>query len=473
MGTERWGQKVPNRDGDRVLLEGIIPEKRDSIREGDADGTPLAVLTGSTNFTNGGISTQSNQSVIFRNPELAKAYISDFERVLKNDNSGLREANREGSKVGKALEVYFSPHCSSDRPDLDRLAELAKSATSNRLFMTFRMTDPTLIESMLDDSLPVFGVADRVYQGNDQSGERLIYTEAHTADPRVVACNSPLDDEPEEDALYVELKREGYNPLVHHKILVLDWNTPDCVVATGSANYSTNSTAHNDENTVIVHGDQRLAEEYFVEFCRLFTHWRPRWLLERERHAEPPPEHLAADSSWTGSWASGGRLAQFLDVATGGTASASTAHPSVSLAPAVSTRGPKSRAGERIQHIVVLMPENRSFDQMLGLLPGVDGVTLGADGKDPAHVNYLDPQNPTPQQAYRVEKARYFGIPEGDIPPPKDIRGISTSLYGGPSHSFPSANQQLYNDQWGAAGRDAKGTTPATNSGFAKGYSEG
>lgn len=149
-----------------------------------ADGTLLAVLTGSTNFTNGGISTQSNQSVIFRNQELAKAYVSDFERVLRNANLGLREANQQGAKVGEALEVYFSPHSSSDRPDLDRLADLAKGATSNRIFMTFRMTDPTLIESMLDDSLPVFGVADRVCQGNDQSGDRLIYTEAHTADPR-------------------------------------------------------------------------------------------------------------------------------------------------------------------------------------------------------------------------------------------------------------------------------------------------
>ncbi len=127
-------------------------------------------------------------------------------------------------------------------------------------------------------------------------------------------------------------------------------------------------------------------------------------------------------------------------------------------------------AGARIKHVVVLMLENRSFDQMLGLLPGVNGVKLGPDGIDPAHVNYLDPQKPDPSQAYPVHKAQYFGIPEGDIPPPTDVKGISTDLYGGPSHSFPSASQQLYNDAWGPGGSGAKGTTPSTGSGFVKGY---
>ena len=104
-----------------------------------------------------------------------------------------------------------------------------------------------------------------------------------------------------------------------------------------------------------------------------------------------------------------------------------------------------------IDHVVVLMLENRSFDQMLGLLPGVNGVTLDADGADPAHVNYLDPQNPAPEEAFPVAEAQYFGIPEGDIPPPQQLNGIATDLYGGPSHSFPSATQQLYNDAWGPA----------------------
>lgn len=129
------------------------------------------------------------------------------------------------------------------------------------------------------------------------------------------------------------------------------------------------------------------------------------------------------------------------------------------------------RAGERIDHVVVLMLENRSFDQMLGGLPGVDGVPSDG-GTNTSFVNYLDPQHPDPDEAFPVSRAQYFGVPDGDIPPPAQMNGVATELYGGPSHSFPSANQQLCNDQRGPAGEGAQGTTPATNSGFVKSYSD-
>ncbi len=427
-----------------------------------ADNTPVAVLTGSTNFTSGGISTQSNQSVIIRNPELAAAFVADFERVLKNDNAGLRCENAAGVKIDDTLEVYFSPHKKVDRPDLKRLEELAKNATSSRLFMTFRMTDDALVSALLEDDKPVFGVVDRVYRGADESGDRQIYDEAFSAAPRIVACNSPLDDEPDEGALLRELKRVGYSPLLHHKVLLLDWDKPNCVVVTGSANYSTNSTQHNDENSVIIHGDQRLAEEYFVEFCRLFVHWRSRWLRERERHAVTGAEHLSNGDRWTDHWAKGGRLAEFLDMAMGedATVSQSLSAPGIQ----------QSLAGERIRNVVVLMMENRSFDQMLGQLPGVDGVRLGKDGKSSEHVNFLNPQNPVASEAFPVMQARYFGIPEGDIPPPTIRNGNVSGLYGGPAHSFPAASQQVYNDSWGPYGEGAANTTPAQNSGFVKAY---
>ncbi len=476
---EKKDEPGPNAPALKKLTDaGVTVHKREHVSIShnkymvlkSSDGSPKAVLSGSTNFTTGGIATQSNQSVIVRNPQLAKAYVADFARVLENDNDGLREANKQGTKVNDTLEVFFSPHSSGHRPDLDRLKALAEGAKSSRLFMTFRMTDHALISAMLDDSVTVFGVADRVYRGNDDSGDRLIYDEAHTADPRVVACNFPLDDEPDEDALLRELKREGYNPLVHHKILLFDWDTPDCVVVTGSANYSTNSTEHNDENSLVVSGDQRLAEEYFVEFCRLFTHWRPRWLLGRGSRSAHPPEHLAPDSSWTGLWAQGGRPAALLNLALSSAGKASGDAKAESAADPSMGRG--TLAGERIQHIVVLMLENRSFDQMLGQLEGVDGVKLDADGKDPEHVNYLDPQKPTKEGAFPVVKVKYFGIPEGDIPPPTTDDGVVKNLYGGPSHSFPAASQQLYNDSWGRGGSGAKGTTPATNNGFVKAYDD-
>jgi phospholipase C len=130
-----------------------------------------------------------------------------------------------------------------------------------------------------------------------------------------------------------------------------------------------------------------------------------------------------------------------------------------------------ARGSTTIDHVVVLMLENRSFDQMLGLLPGVDGVTIGAHASS-VFVNYLDPQHPRDEDAFPAAAAEYFGIPEGDVPPPQQLSGVATELYGGPSHSFPSATQQLCNDAWGLTARGARDTTPATNSGFVRSYAE-
>lgn len=468
---ERQDEPGPNAPAlEQLKKAGVTVHKREHISIShnkyivlkDSNGKGKAVLTGSTNFSQGGLTTQSNQSLIIRNPQLAEAYLADFERVLKNDNEGLREANKQSSRIDDTLEVFFSPHSSSNRPDLDQLSQIAKKATSNRLFITFRMTDTALVQSILDDSKPAFGVVDRVYRGKEDSGDRLIFNEAHEPDPRVVACNAPLDDEPDEGVLFKELKRQGYDPLVHHKILLFDWNTPDCVVVTGSANYSTNSTAHNDENSLIVYGDQRLAEEYFVEFCKLYTHWRPRWMLERNPHNTHSVEHLSGDDSWIKIWAQGGKPAEFLALALGSDQKKETT--------ALPSPQEKSLAGERIEHVVVLMLENRSFDQMLGQLEGVDGVPLGKNGINAGHVNYLDPQNPTKETAFPVRKAKYFSIPEGDIPPPKSENGQFKEVYGGPSHSFPSASLQVYNDSWGPQGSGARKTTPTINCGFIKSY---
>jgi phospholipase C len=426
----------------------------------DSQGTPQAVLTGSTNFTRGGISTQSNQSVILRDPSVAAAYLKDFELVLNNDNDGLRAQNAKGTIISDTLEVYFSPHHSSDTPDLDRFKAIATAAKSSVLFMTFRMTAIEVVQEILNrgitlgDGVLVCGVADRVYQGNDASGDRLLYDDAFTDDPRVACAADPLDDldsEPDEQVLFDELKRQGYDPLIHHKLLICDWDTPDCVVVTGSANYSTNSSKNNDENSLLIRGDQRLAQAYFAEFARLYTHWRPRWLHERNyKHGHTTPV-LAADASWAQTWYAGGRNAQLLQLALGD-AAAQIRHVPDEAAVAAE-QALIAKAGERMQHLIVLMLENRSFDHMLGFLPGVDGV-LNASGEiEPARYNYANPVDPTSDK-YTVAKAQFFAIPEED----------QDGEYGGPSHSYPAATQQLFGQKYRS--QSDPGSDPVSNNGF-------
>ena len=99
---------------------------------------------------------------------------------------------------------------------------------------------------------------------------------------------------------------------------------------------------------------------------------------------------------------------------------------------------------QRIQHVVVLMLENRSFDHIFGYRPGVNG--LGG-----SEFNLIEPTKPISEHnpAYYVSNGAPFAVPVGQ----------------GPGHSFADANVQQFNNKNGPA----RGF-PARNSGFVRSY---
>ena len=70
---------------------------------------------------------------------------------------------------------------------------------------------------------------------------------------------------------------------IHSKFLLMDPLGDDPIVVTGSANFSDASTNDNDENMLIIRGDQRVADIYFTEFNRLFNHYYFRSVQEETR----------------------------------------------------------------------------------------------------------------------------------------------------------------------------------------------
>ena len=119
----------------------------------------------------------------------------------------------------------------------------------------------------------------------------------------------------------------------------------------------------------------------------------------------------------------------------------------------------------QIDHIVVLMLENRSFDHILGTAPGVEGV-LDSGGRPRTDlVNHADPTDAT-STAYQPKIGAQFGTP-------KD-QETSGGRYGGPSHSFPSGTEQLFGVKTVGSGNKettpyqggAPATVPVANSGF-------
>jgi len=67
---------------------------------------------------------------------------------------------------------------------------------------------------------------------------------------------------------------------VHNKFFIIDPLGEDPIVVSGSANFSGPSIVNNDENSILVKGDTRVADICLTEFNRLFEHFWPRYLRE-------------------------------------------------------------------------------------------------------------------------------------------------------------------------------------------------
>jgi len=256
-------------------------------------GKAQSVLMGSTNFTTGGICKQNNVSHIIRDVNIAEKYAATFDLQIQDNSRILMANNRKWLSASNKFQVNFSPHVRGQPVDLNYITELVKKAKSSIFFATFRMTDADLIKALLKPSskeIVVRGLVDSVHK---TGAEIALYHEAGQKDPDVVPAGNISK---KISHMSQELGRSGFSPIVHHKFIILDFNTPDCTVITGSANYSNNSTEKNDENTLIIRRDSQIADMYFAEFVRLYEHYRSRSMIMRSRKEDAMS--LTPDDSW-------------------------------------------------------------------------------------------------------------------------------------------------------------------------------
>ena len=86
---------------------------------------------------------------------------------------------------------------------------------------------------------------------------------------------------------------------IHTKFMLLDPLGDDPVVVTGSANFSEASTVDNDENMLVIRGNQRVADVYLGEYMRLWNHYAFReWLASPNGQAAEGFQHLDTQNKW-------------------------------------------------------------------------------------------------------------------------------------------------------------------------------
>lgn len=281
------------------------------------------VMMGSANFTTGALTSQANLLHIFDSPELADLYLQRKRFLEDNPTKGDTAAEAAWSdevKIGKTrIKAFFSPEPGAGKQDnkgrmaLDPVVKAIKAAKQSIVFCIFTPTDTIVRKEIFDQAEKgkmMFGLINSISskepelkktksgapRADSQSKIEIFHRNrknrdvyAHAAFTRkntpngfwseISSLREALKIEPDDDGEQTPTaKKSNAIPevYIHHKFIVIDGETDNPVVFTGSANISDNSCYNNDENMLEIRGSKSIARTYLAEFIRLYEHYRAR-----------------------------------------------------------------------------------------------------------------------------------------------------------------------------------------------------
>lgn len=245
------------------------------------DGKPIAVWTGSTNWTDGGIYGQLNVGHAVYDPKVAETYEGYFQ-LLKKDLSdkdmkaGVRGLGAVPSTVpGPGVLPILSPQ--SDRTMLELYGSIMANAQCVLVSAPFALADEiTKVVMSVPPGKMNYLLVDKEGSLGDKNEIKDI--EQIPANSVAFAATLPSNLTSFQDKLLKD-SAESYHHAgvhIHSKIIVADPFGDDPVLVTGSANFSTNSTMHNDSNSLLVRGDTAITDIYATEFMRMFEQYHFR-----------------------------------------------------------------------------------------------------------------------------------------------------------------------------------------------------
>jgi phosphatidylserine/phosphatidylglycerophosphate/cardiolipin synthase-like enzyme len=271
------------------------------------NGKPIQVWTGSTNISENGIYGHSNVGHIIRDKAVAQAYADYWEQLHKDtDGASMKEWFKENNPAPPTGEDYpeifpvFSPH--SGQSVLKWYAELANSAQQG-LFMTFAFGMNKEFLKVYDQNDNVLRMALMDKKGMNDKAKAQV-DKVRRLPNCIVAVGNNIKTNAFDRWLaeiYSIIKGPRV-PYIHNKFMLVDPLGDNPVVITGSANFSEASTSTNDENMVVIRNDKRVADIFFGEYMRMYTHYAFRESLMFKPTNITDRSHLISNSSWVNDY---------------------------------------------------------------------------------------------------------------------------------------------------------------------------
>jgi phosphatidylserine/phosphatidylglycerophosphate/cardiolipin synthase-like enzyme len=340
---------------DRILGKGSIPHNKFMVlTEND---NPVAVLSGSTNWTSTGLCTQTNNALVIESADVARRY-RDFWDTIKADveaaagdqkklqSPALRASNHKNndSSISEPIkltdrvtvEIMFSPNTKKvlasppkEVPnDMQRVFDLIAGAQQAVLFLAFDPGNNSILDAAgkalaknpdlfvrgaltsaqratnFSAALHQGGASDQA-DGGPQPGVAVVgepgkpkkkgaKLPSAAPDFRAVPAGA-INKSDVFGAWEAELAKFGF-AIIHNKIVVIDPFSDNCTVVTGSHNLGFRASHNNDENMLIIRGHRGLAEAYACHVLDLYDHYAFRFLLQR--HPKIFGRPLQPDDTW-------------------------------------------------------------------------------------------------------------------------------------------------------------------------------
>ena len=272
------------------------------------DGVPLEVWTGSTNVTTNGIFGHLNVGHIVRDADVADLYMKYWTDLAEDPEARtIKPKNVQNSPApvdvpSGGMAPVFSPRSTLDA--LDWYVELMRNAQT-AAFLTGAFGIPKPFVDVLENESDAvrYVVLEKPGQGAD--------SEIVLRKIRAVRSNQIVVGPPKWFSLnaFDDWLMERRNPFsenvayIHTKFMLIDPLGADPWVITGSANFSTDSTNQNDENMLVIRGDERAADIYLGEFMRIYNHLSFRaWAAGKTKEELDQISYLDPTQDWIGEF---------------------------------------------------------------------------------------------------------------------------------------------------------------------------
>ena len=331
--TEIANAALPNKNakGEQILFERTRPKTPHNkfIVRLEGGTKPVAVWTGSTNFTPSGFLGQTNVGHLVTDQTVAATYLELWKGLSANPDpatakaTAMRLSPNPANVPPKGTSMVFSARLSdlmlkwygarvSDAStsamftgafsvDPNILGPMAKHGPAMRFILLERPPTAEIRKARTDNP------ADLMFSYGAVLGKMQQMTGAD-ADGKKTRKWAPIPHfELEKWFLGEELERkngQGFVFFIHTKFLLVDALSDDPLVCTGSANFSSDSLKSNDENMLLIRGDTRVADIYLTEFDRVFRHFASRDAINEitRGHGTPTFGLLDETDKWWGPY---------------------------------------------------------------------------------------------------------------------------------------------------------------------------